>query len=194
MILQGQAFTCTASAKSFRFKELSNLTTSFSPETFPSQESLILPAVFNRFSPFSEALAAQSCWIFVSSQTDRFFCEHCWRAKEPKRQWTREDQRDRATGAWDICFHFVLWPLSGRVEGQPFINWITWSPSPVIKALGKYCYGVTRDFRKCRRKSRHVLAFQVTSLVQMTSFMCINSNLFLTFFKYPPRSFSCRQP
>lgn len=63
------------------------------------------------------------------------------------------------------------------VEGQPFINLITWRPSPL--KLGLQEMDKEEKPRPCSPGT--------SSLVQVTNLMYINSDLFLTSFKSPPK-------
>lgn len=121
MIPQDQALICTASEKSFRLKELSNLTTSFLLRLYCHKRALHFQW-HSTDSPLSVRPAAQGYWIFVPSQTESSFCECCWREKELKREWTLQDKKDSSTGACDICFYFVLWPIGGRPTFHQFNN------------------------------------------------------------------------
>lgn len=191
MILQGQALTCTASEKSFRLKGLSNLTTSFSPETWLSQEILTLPVVVNRFSPFGEASCAK--FLDICSFSDREILLWApWQGESTQ----KGVDIGRPKGQVYRCLWHLLPFCAGAYRwqsGKPTFQWFNnMKPKSNHESSWEIRLWSNRGLQEMY-KEETPRTRQVTSFVQVTSFMYINSNLFLTSFKYPPRLF-CRQP
>lgn len=93
MILQDQALICAASEKSFRLKELSNLTTSFLLRPHCHKRSLHFQW-HSTESPLLVRPAAEGYWIFAPSQMQRFFCEHNWRETKLKKRKKKKKERE----------------------------------------------------------------------------------------------------
>lgn len=119
--LQDQALIRTLREKSFRCKELSDLTTSFLLRLHCHKRSLHFQWQWTD-SPLSLRPAA-AYWIFVPSQTLRLFCEQCWREKELQRKRTSEDKgTGQQVPVTSVSILLFGWWQNGRPTFHRFSN------------------------------------------------------------------------
>lgn len=179
-----QALICTVSEKSFRCKELSNLTTGFLLRLHCHKRSLHFQG-HSTDSPLSLRPAAGAYCIFVPTQTQRLLCEKCWCEKELQRERTSEDKETgRQVPVTSVTILRCGWWQSGRPAFHRISN-----TAPKARRSSSWSILLWSNGLQgiCQKEKLHPCPPAAFSLVQATSFMCILS-LVLTPFQIPPKT------
>lgn len=135
---------------------------------------------FDRFSLFTEASCGRS--LNISSLSDARIL--LWAPFEGEAAQKGEDitrQRDRSTGAYDICFHSVPWLVAEWKANLSSVQQHG-AQGPSFRLLVNTARG-HGDFRECVRKRSYVLALQLLSVLFRRQGLCLRIQILPHFFE-----------